>query len=166
MIRVEKVTVNIGVGQPGDPLDKAERLLQTLTGQKPLRTLSRSRIPTWGIRPKQQIGVKVTLRGDKAVEFLKRAIAAKGAVGEKSFDDEGNFAFGIAEYIDIPGVKYDPEVGIYGMDVCVTLEKTGYRVKKRKRQKRKIPAHARLKKEEAVAWARDQLGIKVGEHGG
>jgi len=128
VISIDKVTVNIGVGASGEPLEKAEKLLEKLCNQKPIRTLSKSRIPSWGIRKKQPIGVKVTLRGKKALEFLNKAIEAKDRTLKRSqFDENGNFAFGISEYIDLPGVKYDPEIGIFGFDVCVSLKK---RVKK------------------------------------
>ena len=128
MIKIEKVTINIGVGKAGESIEKAGRLLENLCDQKPVRTISKSRIPTWGIRKKQPIGVKVTLRGNKAIDFLNKSLDAKERIlKRKQFDDCGNFAFGIHEYIDIPGIKYDPEIGIFGFDVCVTLEKDGYR---------------------------------------
>ncbi|MFC2174938.1 50S ribosomal protein L5 [archaeon] len=162
MIKLGKVTINIGVGTAGEPLEKAEKLLEKLSGQKPVRTTSRKRIPTWGIRKKQAIGVKVTLRGKKAVEFVKQVVEAKErTLRPKQFDESGNFAFGISEYIDIPGVKYDPEIGIYGFDVCVTLEKSGYRIHKRKRQKKKVPNSHKLTKDEAIEWVQKNLDIKV-----
>jgi len=166
MIKIEKVTINIGVGASGEPLERAEKLLEKLAGQKPVKTLSKTRIPTWGIRKKQPIGVKVTLRGKRATEFLDNAIEAKDRkIRPTQFDEKGNFAFGISEYIDIPGVKYDPNIGIYGLDVCVTLEKTGYRIKKRKRQRRKISKSHSLTKEIAIDWVQKELKIKVEEDG-
>ncbi len=161
-VKIDKVTVNIGVGESGEPLEKAEKLLLKLTGQKPVRTRSKKRIPTWGIRRKQQIGVKVTLRGKKAMDFLKMALEAKeNKLNPGNFDDNGNFAFGVSEYIDLPGIKYDPDIGIFGFDVCVTLIKDGYRVKRRKRAKAKIPARHKLSKEEAIEWVKSNLGVKV-----
>lgn len=162
MISIEKVTVNIGVGASGEPLEKAERLLEKLCNQKPIRTISKSRVPTWGIRKKQAIGVKVTLRGKKATDFLNKAFDAKDRILKRSqFDDNGNFAFGIQEYIDLPGVKYDPEIGIFGFDVCVSLRKKGYRIKKRKREKKKIPSNHKITKEEAIEWVEKNLNVKV-----
>ena len=162
MISIDKVTVNIGVGASGEPLEKAEKLLEKLCNQKPIRTLSKSRIPSWGIRKKQPIGVKVTLRGKKALEFLNKAIEAKDRTLKRSqFDENGNFAFGISEYIDLPGVKYDPEIGIFGFDVCVSLKKRGYRIKRRKREKKKIPSNHKITKEEAIEWVEKNLNIKV-----
>ncbi|MCK4327813.1 MAG: 50S ribosomal protein L5 [Candidatus Diapherotrites archaeon] len=165
MIKLGKVTVNIGVGTAGEPLEKAEKLLEKLSGQKPVRTTSRKRIPTWGIRKKQAIGVKVTLRGKKALDFVNQAIEAKErTLRPKQFDENGNFAFGVSEYIDIPGVKYDPEIGIYGFDVCVTLEKSGYRISRRKRQKTRVARSHKLTKEEAIGWVQKNLDIKVTEN--
>jgi len=164
MIKLGKVTVNIGVGAAGEPLEKAEKLLKKISGQKPVRTISKKRVPTWSIRKKQAIGAKVTLRGKKAMEFVDRVIEAKERKLKPSqFDNNGNFAFGIAEYIDIPGIKYDPEIGIYGFDVCVTLEKDGYRISKRKRQKKKVPLNHKITKGEAVEWVEKNLNVKVTE---
>ena len=162
MIKIEKVTVNIGVGAAGDTLDKAEKLLEKLCEQKPVRTLAKSRIPTWGVRKKMQIGVKVTMRDERAMKFLTKALGAKeNKLKSTQFDDSGNFAFGISEYIDMPGVKYDPELGIFGFDVCVTLEKDGYRVKKRKRAKAKLPNSHKLTKEESIDWVQKNLNVVV-----
>ncbi len=163
-IKIAKVTINIGVGESGERLDKAVQLVEKLTGQKPVKTKSKHRIPTWGIRKKQPIGVKVTLRGQKAMDFLKMALEAKDNVLKAdNFDDNGNFAFGIHEYIDLPGIKYDPDIGLFGFDVCVTMEKDGYRIAKRKRQKRKLPQRHKLTKDEAIEWVQENLGVKVVE---
>ena len=164
MIQLGKVTVNIGVGASGEALEKAGKLLEKICEQKPVRTVSKSRIPGWGLRKKQPIGVKVTLRGKKARDFVNTVVEAKDRVlRPKQFDENGNFAFGISEYIDVPGLKYDPEIGIYGFDVCVTLEKKGYRIHKRKRMKRKVPISHKLTKAEAIEWVEKNLNIKVTE---
>ncbi len=165
MIKLGKVTVNIGVGTAGEPLEKAEKLLEKLCEQKPIRTTSRKRIPGWGIRKKQSIGVKVTLRGKKAKEFVDKVVEAKERnLKPSQFDENGNFAFGIGEYIDVPGFKYDPEIGIYGFDVCISLEKTGYRINKRKRQKHKVPRKHKLTKDEAIEWVQKNLDIQVNDN--
>lgn len=138
---IEKVTINIGVGQGGEKLVKAETLLQKITNRKPVRTISKHKIPTWGIKKGDPIGCKVTLRGAAGEEFLKKALAAKdNRLKKTSIDAEGNISFGIPEYIDLPGVKYDPDIGILGMDVTVTMQKPGYRVKRRRIRPSKISA--------------------------
>ena len=161
-IRIEKVTVNMGVGEGGDKLAKAEKLLEKITGQKPIRTFAKVTNQTFGIRKGVPIGCKVTLRRAKAEEFLKKAFeAVENRVKNGNFDKEGNLSFGIDEHIDIPGMKYDPKVGIFGMDVCVTMERPGYRVKRRKIQKKKIPQNHRVTKEESMAFFENKFNIKV-----
>jgi len=152
-IRIEKITLNIGVGEAGDKLEKAAILLKKLTEVKPLFTKSEKRIPSWGVRPGLTIGTKVTLRGEKANEMLKRLLVAKeNRLRPRNFDNQGNLSFGIPEYIEIPGIEYIPEVGIIGLEVAVTLERPGFRIKKRKYQQEKIPTRHRITKEEAMEF--------------
>ncbi len=159
-IRIEKVTVNIGVGESGERLEKAYKLLERLTGRKPVKTKAKVKVPKWGIRPGLPIGVKVTLRGDAALRFLKRVLEAKdNKIPARSFDERGNFSIGVHEYIEL-GEKYDPEIGIFGMDVTVTLERPGYRVKRRKNRGRVGKRHL-ITKEEAINWAKEFLGVEV-----
>lgn len=159
---IEKVTVNMGVGESGEKLIKAENLLQELTGQKPLRTAAKVTNPEWGIRKGEPIGCKVTLRGGKAEEFLKNAFEAIDNVLKAScFDDDGNFSFGIQEHIDLPGTKYDPGIGIFGMDVCVTLERPGYRIKKRRKEKKRILGSHLLSRREAMAFIQETFDVNI-----
>lgn len=163
-VRIEKVTLNIGVGEGGEKLSKAETLLERLCGQKPFRTLAKKTIREFGMKRGDPVGVKVTLRGKKAEEMLVRLLqAVDNRLSSKCFDGNGNFSFGIREYIDIPGVKYDPELGMFGMDVCVSLERPGFRVKRRKRQRAKIPPSHRIGKEEAIKFVTEKLGVTVVE---
>jgi len=149
-IRVEKVTLNIGCGSDADKLKRAEKLLQTITGQKPLITKTKDRT-TFGMTAKKPIGVKVTLRKEKAKKFLIDALTAiEKELKEKQIND-GNFSFGIKEYIDLPNVNYDPDVGILGMDVCVTLERPGFRVK-RKLKSSNIGKKHLITKDETIEW--------------
>lgn len=163
-IEVEKITLNVGVGKPGQELDKAKKLLEYVSGAKPIETKATSRIPTWGIRPGLAIGAKVTLRGEKAEALLKRLL---GAVDNKlypsKFDKQGNFAFGIKEYIDIPGLNYDANLGILGFEIAVTLRRPGFRIKLRRIRAKSIPQRHRISKEDAMAYAKKKLGIKVEE---
>jgi large subunit ribosomal protein L5 len=165
--RIEKVTVNMGVGESGDRLLIGAKVMEELTGQKPVRTLAKQTNPAFGIRKKLPIGLKVTLRGKKAEEFLKNAFIAFKASGKTlysySFDKRGNFSFGIPEHIDFPGQKYEPDIGIYGMDVCVTFGKPGYRVKRRKIKRNSIPEKHLVKKEEAIEYIKTNFGVEVEE---
>lgn len=161
-IRIEKVTVNMGVGKPGKELENALTVLERITGAKPVKTVAKIKQPKWDIRPGLEIGAKVTLRKEKAVSFLKKALAAKdNTLKESQFDRTGNFAFGIPEYIDIPGTKYDPRLGIIGMDVVVTLERPGYRVKKRKIKQARLARNHAVSKPEAVEFAKKEFGVHV-----
>jgi|SRR3989344_2795937 len=159
-IRIEKVTLNIGIGEAGNKLEKAMKLLQTLTDQKPVPTVTKKRIPTWGVRPGMTIGVKVTVRKNKddiAGKMLK-------AVGNKlSLKKIGNgeFSFGIPEYIEIPGAKYDMDIGIIGLGVMITLERKGFRIKKRMIKKGKIPKRHLITKEETVDFLKTKFDMKI-----
>ena len=159
---LSKVVVNIGVGEPGEKVSRASNLLEGLTGQKSVRTPARRTNRDLGIRKGDLIGCKVTLRKDLAEDFLRKALdAVDGTVRSKWFDDEGNFSFGIEEHINIPGVQYDPQIGIFGMDVCVTIERKGYRIKRRKLRKRKLPRHHRVSKVAAMRFVHDRYGVRV-----
>lgn len=161
-IEIEKVTLNIGVGEGGEKLAKAERLLADLTGEKPVRTTAKRTIREWGIRKDEPIGCKVTLRGEKAEQILKRLFEATDKrLSKRAFNGNGNFSFGIKEHIDIPGVEYDPEIGIFGLDVCVTLKRPGYRIKYRRRQPHKIPDGHKVRVEDAINFVEEKLGVQV-----
>lgn len=163
-VRIEKVTLNIGTGGPGEKLDKALKLLGKITSTKPVATASKKRIPTWGVRPGLQIGCKVTLRKKKAEELLKRLLAARAdKLPASSIDKTANLSFGIPEYIDIPGVEYDAGIGIIGLEVAVTFEKPGYRIKKRQLLKRKIPYRHQLKKDEVMKFMKEKFNVMFEE---
>ncbi len=160
--RIEKVVVNMGVGESGESLEKAEKLLQQLTEQKPVRTKAKRTNRDFGIRKGEPIGLKVTLRRKKARTFLERALdAVEKRLHHRNFDQKGNFAFGIKEHIDLPGVKYDPHTGIFGMDVAVALERCGFRVRKRKRERRPIHHRDYVSKEEAISFVEETYGVRV-----
>jgi len=162
-ILIDKVVINIGCAGDLERIEKAKKLLEMITGRKPCVTKSKKR-STFGIAKGKPVGVKVTLRGKEATDFLKRALHAVDYTLKKSqFDDEGNFSFGVKEYIDIKGVKYSHEIGLLGMDVCVNLKRPGYRIKYRRVKKRKIPKSHRITKEEAIEWAQKELGVKIVE---
>lgn len=163
-IRIEKVTLNIGAGKDQTRLDKGLALLNSITNGTPIKTITSKRIQEWGLRPGLPIGCKITLRKGKAVKVLPRLLdAVDNKLREKQFDGNGSIAFGIHEYIDVPGVKYDPKIGIMGFEVCITLERPGYRVKRRRLLTRKIPARHRISKHEAIEFMSNNFNIKVGE---
>lgn len=162
-IRIEKVTLNIGAGRSPERLEKGIKLLSNITGMKPVKTVTNKRIPTWNLRPGLPIGCKLTIRKKKASQLLAKLLQAKDSkLNKKQFDNQGNIAFGIHEYIDIPGIRYDPEIGIMGLEVCVTLERPGFRIKRRRIKKKKIGSRHRIPKQDAIDFMKDEFKVSVG----
>lgn len=160
-IKISKITLNMGVGKDEDKLKKGLKLLQKISGVTPVQAVTKKRIPGWGLRPGLAIGCKVTIRKNTE-KMLKRLLAAKeNALEEKNFDSEGNFSFGISEYIDIEGLEYDSEIKIMGLEVAVTLERPGYTVKYRKVQPRPVGIKHRLSKEEAIKFVQEKFNTKI-----
>jgi large subunit ribosomal protein L5 len=118
----------------------------------------------WGLRPGLPIGCKVTLRKQPAVDIIPRLLNAKDNVLEESqFDASGNLSFGIPEYIDITGTKYDPKIGVMGLEVCITFSKSGYRVKKRRIKRAKVGKKHAVTKEEAMEFMKKKFNTQIGE---
>ena len=160
-ILLDKVVVNMGVGNNADDLKKSQQVMETITGRKAIRTKTNLRIPTWDLRPGLEIGLKVTLRGNSAKEFLERVLVAKEKqLKAKSFDQRGNFGFGIKEYIDVPGTKYDPKLGIRGFDVLVSIKRRGYRVSKRKIRPAKLGKKHIITKQEGIDFVKT-MGVEI-----
>lgn len=161
--RIVKIVVNISVGGSSERLDKAVKLLNQLTGSKPIIRHAKKTIREFGISRRQPIATVVTLRGSKAYEFLRKALTAiNNTIKEESFDNYGNISFGIKEHLLIPGVRYDPDIGIFGMDVAITVERPGYRVLKRRRCRVKsIPKRHRVSKEESMLLMEILFGARI-----
>ena len=157
---VEKVVVHMGVGQGGEPLAQAEEILGEVAGQQPVRTTAKRTIQDFEVREGDPIGAKVTLRGDEAASFLETALPLAD-IDETQFDDTGNFSFGIEEHTDFPSQEYDPEIGIYGLDVTVNLVRPGYRVHKRDKRTQQIPSSHRLTAEDAVTFLEANYDVEV-----
>ena len=163
-LKIGKVVVNISVGASGEPLNNAMTILRQITDQEPCQRVAKQTIRQWGIRKGEPMACLVTLRGEKADEFIRKAFTAvRNTVNPRSFDKNGNFAFGIKEHIDIPGTRYDPNLGIIGMDVMVTVERPGYRVSRRKRAGSKVGSSHRVTPEESTRYIEDTYGVKVGQ---
>jgi large subunit ribosomal protein L5 len=161
-IRISKVVVNSSIGEAAARLEKASKIIEELTGQKPSPRRAKKTIRGFGIHRGEPIAVMVTLRGKKAIEFLKNALAAVGnKIKESSFDEYGNFSFGIKEHLDIPGTKYNPEVGIIGMDVIVNVDRPGRRVELRRIKRSKVGKKHRVTKEEAIEFIRREFNVEI-----
>jgi large subunit ribosomal protein L5 len=160
--RVEKVVVHMGVGTGGRELANAEDILEEVTGQQSVRTQAKRTVQEFDIREGDPIGAKVTLRGDDAREFLETALPLT-TLSPAQFDETGNFSFGVEEHTDFPSQEYDPQIGIYGLDVTVTLVRPGYRVSKRDKVSRSIPKNHRLDAEDAIAYLTSEFDVDVEE---
>ena len=160
--KIEKVVVNIGVGEAGERLNKAQKVLSMVTTQTPVVTHAKVTNRDLGVRYGMPIGCKVTLRGDSAEKFLKRALAIReNRVANYSFDKEGNLSFGISDYTDFEGMKYDPEIGIFGMDVNVSIQRAGRRITRRRIMKKRLPHGHRMTRKEAANFMKEKFKVEV-----
>jgi large subunit ribosomal protein L5 len=159
-IRVGKVVVNIGLGKSGEAIERGKKVLLQVTGQKPAQTRAKKSIRDFGIHKGEPIGVVVTVRGPETSALLEKLLTAREKkLAESSFDDNGSVSFGIKEHIEIPGIRYDPEVGILGMNVSVLLVRPGYRVSKRSRRTSRIGRGHRVTREEALQYFKEKFGV-------
>ena len=174
-LRIRKLCVNICVGESGDRLTRASKVLEQLSGQTPVFSKARYTVRSFGIRRNEKIGVFCTVRGEKAKEILEKGLKVKEYELHKgNFSEMGNFGFGIQEHIDLGsyieesaptgwsahftmcnfllGIKYDPSIGIYGMDFYVVLGRAGFDIGKRKHKKARMGASHKITKDEAIKW--------------
>jgi len=156
-IKIEKIALSIG--GTGDGLEKGVKLLEMLSGKKPARMKSRKRIPSLGVRPKLEVGAVVTIRKNPE-EVLKRMLAATDNVLKKKQVSENTFSFGIKEYIEIPGMEYQRDIGIIGFDVTIVFTRAGRRVKIKKIKKGRIPKRQMISKEEIIKYMEENFGTE------
>merc|ERR1711881_617298 len=148
-IKIDKIVINLSVGESGDKVLKAVKVLKDLTGQEPVVSKCKYTIRSFGIRRGDKIATHVTVRGDKAREILERGLKVKEYELPKGcFSQNGHFGFGITEHIDL-GIRYDPYTGIFGMDFYIVLKKPGFRVSRRKRCRSKIGNAQKISADEA-----------------
>jgi large subunit ribosomal protein L5 len=160
--RIDKVVVNLNLGKSGEPLEKASKVLKELTGQTPVKRQAKKTIRDFGLRKGESIACVVTLRKQAAIDFLKKVLpVVDNKISSSSFDRQGNFAFGVKEHIEIAGVKYEPDVGIFGMDVCVSVNRPGHRVRARRKQKTHIGSKHLLTPEESIVFIKQTLGVEI-----
>ena len=159
-VRIEKITLNVGCGVK-TPIENASTVLKNFSGGKVVVTKTRKRT-TFNVPKNKAIGCKITMRKNTHTH-LKRLLEAKeNQLKLSSFDNTGNFSFGIKEYIDVPGMQYEPKLGAIGFDVCVTLERPGYRVK-RKMLSAKIGKRHAITKDDAMEFMKNKFHAKIEE---
>ena len=160
-IKLDKVVLNIGVGNDEAKLAKAMKLLEVITGKKPIKTLAKKRLAAFKIRPGLPIGCKVTLRKKEAEDVLHRMLEGIEYIIPKRQFNTGGFSFGIKEYIQVPTIPYQRDVGLLGFDVHVAFKKAGYRIKERKVKTGKIPKRHHVNKDEVMDYAQKNFNIKI-----
>ena len=153
-IRIEKIVLSIG--GTADYLEKGVKILQILTEKKPAKMRTTKRVPSLGIRPKFEVGAVSTVRKNPE-EFLKKMLIAIDNTLKKSQISENNFSFGIKEYIEIPGVEYQRDIGIIGLDVTVVFKRSGKRVGLKKIKRGRIPKKQHISKNEIIKFMEDKF---------
>ena len=153
-IRIEKIVLSIG--GTADYLEKGVKILQILTEKKPAKMRTTKRVPSLGIRPKLEVGAVSTVRKNPE-EFLKKMLIAIDNTLKKSQISENNFSFGIKEYIEIPGVEYQRDIGIIGLDVTVVFKRSGKRVGLKKIKRGRIPKKQHISKNEIIKFMEDKF---------
>merc|ERR1712072_242922 len=157
----DKLIINIAVGESGDRLTKAVRVLQQLSDQTPVENVARYTVRTFGIRRNEKIATHVTVRGKKAMDLIEKCLKITDyEISAKHFSDSGNFGFGVNEHIDL-GLKYDPSTGIYGMDFYIVLKRAGFRTSKKKRKRGRIGVSHLVTKEDAMEFVRQKFNAEI-----
>lgn len=152
IVKIQKLCINTNVKPKEGKLEKAITVLKQITGQEPFVSKSRLTIRGWGIRRNEKISASVTVKGLKAKQLLEEALKVKEfELPDSCFSNNGCFGFGIEEHIDL-GIKFDPNIGIFGLNYFVVLEKPGTRVSKRRRCKSRVGKKQRVVAEEAKNW--------------
>ena len=161
---LEKIVLNIGVGSGGEELERASKVLEAISGKSSVKTLSKKNIKEFNLRKGRPIGTMVTIRRAEAEKLLKRLlIVTNNKILRRSFDNFGNFGFGITEHITIPGIEYETEIGIWGLNVVGRIVRPGMRVRYRRKKKAKVPSHHYVSRDEAQYFLKKNYGVNIVE---
>ena len=154
---MEKVVLSIGGS--GDSLEKGFKLIKLLSGRNPAKMISTKRIPSLGVRPKLEVGAVVTVRKNLH-DFLKKMLTATDNTLKRKQISENSFSFGVKEYIEIPGIEYQRDIGIRGLDVTVTFKRAGKRIKLKKIKMGKVPKKQNVSKGEIIKFMEENFKTK------
>lgn len=158
-VMIEKVVLNIGA--TGEELERGYKLLERISGKKPIKKESNKRIPTLGVSPGMEVGCMVTVRGEKAEKILQRLFdAIENEIREKKIT-KNSLSFGIEEYIEIPDLEYQRDIGIMGLSVSVAFKKPGKRVKEKKINRGNIPEKQHVSEEEIIKYLNENFDVEV-----
>ncbi len=158
---LEKVTLSCGA--VGAELEKSKKLLEILTEKNAhiIRAGPKTRIPDFGVKPELELGTRVTLRGNEAKEILRRLLlSVDNFISAKQISDN-TFSFGIKEYIEIPGIEYQRDIGIRGLNVTASFIRKGIRVKRKKIKTGKLPERQNVSQEEIIKFLEENFNTKV-----
>jgi len=161
-IRVGKIVVNIGLGKSGEAIERGKKVLEQVTGQTPTQTRAKRSVRDFGIHKGEPIGVLVTVRGDATSALIEKLLMAREKkLNESCFDSRGSVSFGIKEHIEIPGIRYDPAIGILGMNVSILLERPGFSVARRGRRSSRVGKGHLVSREEAMQYFKENFGVTI-----
>ena len=158
-VKIEKILLS--ASEKDKELEKAKKLLEMLSGMKAQVIASKKRIPDFGVRPGLEVGTRVTIRGEKAVELLKRLLGAIENTIRKKQISQNHFSFGIPEYIEIPETEYHREIGIRGLNVTVVFSRAGVRIKNKKIKSGRLPQKQHIPREEIIEFMNQNFGTEV-----
>ena len=157
-VRIEKVVLSAGA--TADNLAKAKKLIELITGRKAQIIASRKRIPDFNVRPGLEVGTRITLRGSAALDLLRRLLGAVENKLSRKQVSENHLSFGIEEYIEIPGIEYQRDIGIRGFNTTIVFTRAGLRVKRKKIKAGSVPRRQYVLKEEIILFMEGNFKTK------
>merc|ERR1712032_167988 len=151
-LRVDKLVVNVCLGESGSSLSKIFSVIENFCGQSPNYSRARYSIRSFKIRRNDLISLSTSLRGEKANNILDISLKTLDyELVDSNFCENGGLNFGIEEHIDL-GIKYDPSVVIFGLDLNILLVRAGIRLKRRRWSPRNVGPKQIVSAKEAKLW--------------
>jgi large subunit ribosomal protein L5 len=165
MREIEMEKVILGCAGTDDKLDKSVKLLELITGKKVKRIASSKRIPSFGVRPGLDVGCMVTLRNKEKIELLNKLLESVNKKLKAKQVKENSFSFGIPEYLEIPGIEYQREIGILGLDVTVVFKRKGKRASIKKIKQGRLPKKQHVSAEEIIKFMENKFEVEFERKG-